>query len=161
MFSQDYNVQTNKNKKNDELNNNNILPSQQKIPNENLSKEDDKPSEENYTRYNEYLEQLKRQEEEEELKAYYKSQSMKNEINYLSSLNPNREISQGDILNNRNEMNKPLYLYDEYLRRGENIYLSMLKVSNNNLPMINICNNSEIKNSPNNNLQIINLPNNN
>ena len=32
MFSQDYNVQTNKNKKNDELNNNNILPSQQKIP---------------------------------------------------------------------------------------------------------------------------------
>ncbi len=29
-------------------------------------------------------------------------------------------------------MNKPLYLYDEYLRRGENIYLLMLKVSNNN-----------------------------
>ena len=60
---------------------------------------------------------------------------MKNEINYSSSQNPNREISQGNILNNRNEMNKPLYLYDEYLRRGENIYLSMLKVSNNNLPI--------------------------
>ena len=42
-------------KKNDEINNNNILPSQQKIPNNNLSKEDDKPSEEDYTRYNEYF----------------------------------------------------------------------------------------------------------
>ena len=68
-----------------------------------------------------FLEYLKRQ-DEEELKAYYKSQSMKNEINYLSKLNPNREISQGNILNNINEMNKPLDLYDEYLRRGENIY---------------------------------------
>ncbi len=29
-------------------------------------------------------------------------------------------------------MNKLLDLYDEYLRRGENIYLLMLKVSNNN-----------------------------
>ena len=56
-------------------------------------------------------------------------------------------------------MNKLLDLYDEYLRRGENIYLLMLKVSNNNLPISNIRNNSEMKNSPNNNLQIINLPN--
>ena len=78
---------------------------------------------------------------------------MKNEINYLSSQNPNRKISQGNILNNRNEMNKLLDLYDEYLRRGENIYLLMLKVSNNNLPMSNIRNNSEMKNSPNNNLK--------
>ena len=52
-------------------------------------------------------------------------------------------------------MNKQLDLYDEYLRRGENIYLSMLKVSNNNLPISNIRNNSKMKNSPNNNLQII------
>ena len=52
---------------------------------------------------------------------------MKN-VKYLSSQNPNREISQGNILNNRNEMNKPLDLYDEYLRKGENI----------NLPMSNI-----------------------
>ena len=37
-----------------QLNNNNILLSQQKIPNENLAKEDDKPSEEDYIRYNEY-----------------------------------------------------------------------------------------------------------
>ncbi len=58
-------------------------------------------------------------------------------------------------------MNKPLYLYDEYLRRGENIYLLMLKVSNNNLPMSNIRNKSAMKNSPNNNLQIINMRNNN
>ena len=79
MYSQDNIVQNYQNKKNDELNNNNILPFQQKIPNNNLSKEDDKPSEEDYKRYNEYLEQLKRQ-EEEELKAYYKSQSMKNEL---------------------------------------------------------------------------------
>ena len=53
---------------------------------------------------------------------------MKNEINYLSTQNPNRKILQGNILNNTNEMNKPLDLYDEYLRRGENIYLSMVKV---------------------------------
>ena len=85
---------------------------------------------------------------------------MKN-VKYLSSQNPNREISQGNILNNINEMNKPLNLYDEYLRRGENIYLMMFKLSNNNLPMSNIQNNSEMKNSPNNNFQIINLPNNN
>ena len=51
---------------------------------------------------------------------------MKNEINYLSSLNLNRKISQGNILNNTNEINKQLDLYDEYLRRGENIYLLML-----------------------------------
>ena len=94
---------------------------------------------------------LKRQ--EEELKAYYKSQSMKNEINYFPSQNPNRKITQGNILNNINEMNKLLDLYDEYLRRGENIYLLMLKVSNINLPMRNIRNNSELKNSPNNNLK--------
>ena len=75
MFSQDYNVQTNKNKKNDEINNNNILPSQQKIPNNNLSKEDDKPSEEDYTRYNKHL-KLSKKQEEEKSKAYYKSQSM-------------------------------------------------------------------------------------
>ena len=56
MYSQDNIVQNYQNKKNDELNNNNILPFQQKIPNNNLSKEDDKPSEEDYTRYNEYLE---------------------------------------------------------------------------------------------------------
>ena len=74
---------------------------------------------------------LKRQ--EEELKAYYKAQSMKNEINYLSSQNLNKEILEGNILNNINEMNKLLDLYDEYLRRGENIYLLMLKLSNNNL----------------------------
>ena len=61
-------------KKMDELNYNNILHSQQKIPNNNLSKEDDKLIKEDYTRYNEYLELLKKQ--EEELKAYYKSQSM-------------------------------------------------------------------------------------
>ena len=72
MYTQDNKIKNNK--KNNELNNNNILPFQQKIPNNNLSKEDDKPSEEDYTRYNEYLELLKRQ--EEELKAYYKSQSM-------------------------------------------------------------------------------------
>ncbi len=77
---------------------------------------------------------------------------MKNEINYLQSLNLNRKISQGNILNNTNEMNKQLDLYGEYLRRGENIYLSMLKVSNNNLPMSNIRNNSEMKKTPNNNL---------
>ena len=53
MYSQDNIVQNYQNKKNDELNNNNILPFQQKIPNNNLSKEDDKPSEEDYTRYNE------------------------------------------------------------------------------------------------------------
>ena len=76
---------------------------------------------------------------------------MKN-VKYLSSQNPNRKISQDNILNDANEMNKQLDLYDEYLRRGENIYLSMLKVSNNNLPMSNIRNNSEMKNSPNNNL---------
>ena len=58
---------------------------------------------------------------------------MKNEINYLSSQNLNKEILQVNILNNINEMNKPLDLYDEYLRRGENIYLLMLKLSNNNL----------------------------
>ena len=52
-------------------------------------------------------------------------------------------------------MNKLLDLYDEYLRRGENIYLLMLKVSNNNLPISNIRNNLAMKNSPNNNLQII------
>ena len=86
---------------------------------------------------------------------------MKNEINYLVSQNPNREIPQGNILNNTNEMNKLLDLYDEYLRRGENIYLLMFKLSNNILPMSNIQNNSEMKNSPNNNFQIINLPNNN
>ena len=57
-------------------------------------------------------------------------------------------------------MNKQLDLYDECLRRGENIYLSMLKVLNNNL-ISNIRNNSKMKNSPNNNFQIINLPNNN
>ncbi len=44
-------------------------------------------------------------------KAYHKSHSMKNEINYLSSQNPNRKISQGNILNNTNEMNKPLDLF--------------------------------------------------
>ena len=44
----------------DKLNYNNILPSQQKIPNENLSKEDDKFSKEDYRRYNEYLELLKK-----------------------------------------------------------------------------------------------------
>ena len=49
-------------------------------------------------------------------------------------------------------MNKLLDLYDEYLRRGENIYLLMLKVSNNNLPMTNIRNNLAMKKSPNNNL---------
>ena len=53
---------------------------------------------------------------------------MKNEINYLSSQNPNREILQGNILNNTNEMNKSLDLYGEYLRRGENINLPMLKL---------------------------------
>ncbi len=58
-------------------------------------------------------------------------------------------------------MNKSLDLYDENLRRGENIYLLMLKLSNNNFPMSNIRNNSEMKNSPNNNLQILNVPNNN
>ena len=58
---------------------------------------------------------------------------MKNEINYVSSINLNRKISQGNILNNTNEINKQLDLYDEYLRRGENIYLLMLKLSNNNL----------------------------
>ena len=77
---------------------------------------------------------------------------MKNEINYLSSLNLNRKISQGNILNNTNEINKQLDLYDEYLRRGENIYLLMLKVSNNNLPISNIRNNLAMKKSPNNNL---------
>ena len=40
---------------------------QQKILNNNLPKEDDKPSEEDYRRYNEYLELLKRQEEESKL----------------------------------------------------------------------------------------------
>ena len=44
MYSQDNIVQNYQNKKNDELNNNNILPFQQKIPNNNLPKEDDKPS---------------------------------------------------------------------------------------------------------------------
>ena len=39
-------------------------------------------------------------------------------------------------------MNKPLDLYDEYLRRGENIYLLMLKLSNNNLQIINLPNNN-------------------
>ena len=49
---------------------------------------------------------------------------MKN-VKYLSSQNPNRKISQDNILNDANEMNKQLDLYDEYLRRGENIYLLM------------------------------------
>jgi hypothetical protein len=40
MYTQDNKIQNNKKK--NELNNNNILPSQQKIPNKNLSKEDDK-----------------------------------------------------------------------------------------------------------------------
>ena len=77
---------------------------------------------------------------------------MKNEINYVSSINLNRKISQGNILNNTNEMNKLLDLYDEYLRRGENIYLLMLKLQNNNLPISNIRNNLAMKKSPNNNL---------
>ena len=84
-------------------------------------------NEEDYTRYNEYLELLKKQ--EEELKAYYKAQSMQNEMNYLPNQNPNPQVNS---LNNINEMNKPLDLYDEYLRRGENINLPMLKLSNNN-----------------------------
>ena len=96
-----------------------------------MPKEDDKPSEEDYRRYNEYLELLKRQ-EEEELKAYYKAQSMQNEMNYLPNQNPNPQVNS---LNNINEMNKPLDLYDEYLRRGENIYLLIFKLSNNNLPI--------------------------
>ena len=158
MYPQDYNVQNNKYKKIDELNNNNMLPSQQTIPNNNLPKEDDKPSEEDYRRYNEYLELLKRQ-EEEELKAYYKAQSMQNEMNYLPNQNPNPQVNS---LNNINEMNKPLDLYDEYLRRGENINLPMSKLPNNNLPMSNLPNNnSAMTNLPNNNLQITNMPNNN
>ncbi len=50
-------------------------------------------------------------------------------------------------------MNKPLDLYDEYLRREENINIPMSKLSINNLQMSNIQNNnSAMTNLSNNNL---------
>ena len=126
-----YDIPNNQYQKIESLNDNNLMPSQQNIPqNNSLPKDDDRPSEEDYRRYNEYLEMLKKQ-EEEQINAYYKSQGMSNDKNYLQ--NPNLEMPQN---NNLNDMNKPLDLYDEYLRKGNNNLNNNIPQMQNNVPQM-------------------------
>ena len=111
--------------------NDNLMPSQQNIQqNNNLPKDDDRPSEEDYRRYNEYLEMLKKQ-EEEQMNAYYKAQGISIDKNYLQ--NPNIDIPQN---NNINDMNKPLDLYEEYLRKGNPNLNNNIPQMQNNIPQI-------------------------